>query len=98
MRLDQKMHRAPSGRQIELRHGEQVVAITEVGAGLRSYLAGARPVIDGYPETRRCTGARGHSLIPWPFGPMRATPIWKSLPGTLCPSRTGGARAWESSP
>ncbi len=60
------MHRAPSGSQYELRHGEQVVAITEVGAGLRSYMAGERPVIDGYPATQRCTGARGHSLIPWP--------------------------------
>ncbi len=60
------MNTAPSGRQIELRHGEQVVVVTEVGAGLRSYMAGARPVIDGYPETERCTGARGHSLIPWP--------------------------------
>ena len=60
------MHTAPSGRQIELNHGEQKVVVTEVGAGLRSFLAGTRPVIDGYPESQRCTGARGHSLIPWP--------------------------------
>ena len=60
------MHTAPSGRQIELHHGEQRIVITEVGAGLRSYLAGTRPVIDGYPKSQRCTGARGHSLIPWP--------------------------------
>ena len=60
------MHTAPSGRQTELHHGEQRIVITEVGAGLRSYLAGTRPVIDGYPKSQRCTGARGHSLIPWP--------------------------------
>ena len=60
------MNRAPSGRQYELRHGEQVVQIAEVGAGLRSYMAGSRPVIDGYPESEMCTGARGHTLIPWP--------------------------------
>ena len=60
------MHTAPSGRQIELHQGEQRIVITEVGAGLRSYLAGTRPVIDGYPKSQRCTGARGHSLIPWP--------------------------------
>lgn len=60
------MNTPPSGRQIELHHGEQTVAIAEVGAGLRSYLAGTRPVIDGYPVTEACTGARGHSLIPWP--------------------------------
>ena len=64
--LGAAMKTAPSGRQIELRHGEQWVVVTEVGAGLRSYRAGTRPVIDGYPETQSCTGARGHSLIPWP--------------------------------
>ncbi len=56
----------PSGSQWELRRGEQVVEIAEVGAGLRSYTAGSRPVIDGYPTSQMCTGARGHSLIPWP--------------------------------
>ncbi len=40
--------------------------IAEVGAGLRTFLADGRPLIDGYPITDRCTGARGHSLIPWP--------------------------------
>ncbi|WP_111719271.1 aldose 1-epimerase family protein [Homoserinimonas sp. OAct 916] len=56
----------PSGNQWELRRGEQVVEIAEVGAGLRSYTAGSRRVIDGYPVSQMCTGARGHSLIPWP--------------------------------
>ena len=60
------MDSAPSGHQFHLNHGEQAVVVTEVGAGLRSYLAGTRPVIDGYPEAQSCTGARGHSLIPWP--------------------------------
>lgn len=60
------MVKAPSGIQYELRHGEQVVSITEVGAGLRAYTAGSRSIIDGYTETEMCTGARGHSLIPWP--------------------------------
>ena len=60
------MNRAPSGSQHELRHGGQRAVVTEVGAGLRSYMAGSRPVIDGYAETERCTGARGHTMIPWP--------------------------------
>lgn len=60
------MMRSPSGVQYELHHGEQVVAVAEVGAGLRTYAAGSRSIIDGYSETQMCTGARGHTLIPWP--------------------------------
>ncbi|MEO7123466.1 MAG: aldose 1-epimerase family protein, partial [Lacisediminihabitans sp.] len=61
-----QMATVPSGIQHELRHGDQTVFITEVGAGLRSYTAGARSIIDGYTKTEMCTGARGHTLIPWP--------------------------------
>jgi aldose 1-epimerase len=64
--MEKNMYRPPSGSQHELRHGDQRVVVTEVGAGLRSYMAGSRPVIDGYAETERCTGARGHTMIPWP--------------------------------
>lgn len=60
------MHTAPSGIQHELRLGDQRVAITEVGAGLRAYTVGSRFIIDGYSDTEMCTGARGQSLIPWP--------------------------------
>ena len=43
----------------------------EVGGGLRSYRvvdhqAGARDVLDGYPEDEMCTGGRGQLLAPWP--------------------------------
>lgn len=57
---------APSGNQYEIRHGEQLVVITEVGAGLRSYTEGGRRILDGYELEEVCTGARGHSMIPWP--------------------------------
>lgn len=60
------MKTPPSGTQYELRRGGLVAEITEVGAGLRSLTADGRPLLDGYPITERCTGARGHSLIPWP--------------------------------
>lgn len=43
-----------------------VVALTEVGAGLRAFTADGRPLIDGFSASERCTGARGQSLIPWP--------------------------------
>ncbi|MFF7969703.1 hypothetical protein [Streptomyces sp. NPDC007905] len=57
---------APSGNQYEIRHGEQLVQITEVGAGLRSYTVGGRGILDGYGPDEMCTGARGHTMIPWP--------------------------------
>lgn len=60
------MYTPPSGTQTELRRGGLVVAITEVGAGLRSFTADGRHLIEGYSDREKCTGARGHSLIPWP--------------------------------
>lgn len=66
MRPESLMNTAPSGSQYELRRGGFVVAITEVGAGLRSFTADGRQLIDGYLSNERCTGVRGHSLIPWP--------------------------------
>ena len=57
---------ALSGKQHELRHGEQIATIVEVGAGLRSYSVAGRKILDGYAETEMCTGARGHTMIPWP--------------------------------
>ena len=37
-----------------------------VGAGLRSDQSGSGPLFDGYESHERCSGARGHHLIPWP--------------------------------
>src|ERR1022692_1141541 len=56
----------PSGEQVEICRGDQSAVAVEVGGGLRSYVAGGHELLDGYGETERCTGARGHSLIPWP--------------------------------
>ncbi len=56
----------PSGKQYRISHGDQTVMLTEVGAAIRAYTVGDRPVLDGYDESERCTGARGQSLIPWP--------------------------------
>lgn len=60
------MNTPPSGTQFELHRNGLVAAITEVGAGLRTFSAEGRALLDGYPVSERCTGARGHSLIPWP--------------------------------
>lgn len=56
----------PSGRQIELAHGDQRATVVEVGGGLRSYVAGDRVVLDGYPIDAMPDAARGQVLMPWP--------------------------------
>jgi aldose 1-epimerase len=58
--------RAPSGRQHELAHGSQRAVVVEVGAGLRSYRADGRDIVDGYRRGEPCEGGRGQLLIPWP--------------------------------
>jgi aldose 1-epimerase len=57
---------APSGEQFEIRHEDQVVVVTEVGATLRSYRRGERDVLDGFDLDARCDGGRGQVLVPWP--------------------------------
>jgi aldose 1-epimerase len=56
----------PSGEQVELAFGEQRAVVVGVGAGLRTYSAGGRPVIDGYDAGELCPSGRGQLLIPWP--------------------------------
>jgi aldose 1-epimerase len=58
--------RAPSGRHYELVRGSQRAVVAEVGAGLRSYHAGGRDIVDGYRRDETCEGGRGQLLIPWP--------------------------------
>ena len=59
-------HGAASGRQTELRHGDQRAVVVEVGGGLREYWHGDRPVLDGYGTDEVAPDARGQLLIPWP--------------------------------
>jgi aldose 1-epimerase len=56
----------PSGKQFVLSLGKQTAVVTEVGGGLRSYRVGEHELLDGYAIDQRCTGARGHTFIPWP--------------------------------
>ena len=56
----------PSGEQHEIRHGDQVVVVTEVGATLRSYSAGGFDVLDGFPLDEPSSAGRGQVLAPWP--------------------------------
>jgi aldose 1-epimerase len=57
---------APSGRQVEITHGDQSATVVEVGGGVREYRVGARPVLDPYPADLMCDGAHGAPLVPWP--------------------------------
>jgi aldose 1-epimerase len=56
----------PSGEQYEIAFEDQTAVVTEVGAGLRSYAVGRRPLLDGYPADEMCASGRGQVLIPWP--------------------------------
>jgi galactose mutarotase-like enzyme len=55
-----------AGHEYELVHGSQRAVVVEVGAGLRSYRAGGRDIVDGYRRQQPCDGGRGQLLIPWP--------------------------------
>jgi aldose 1-epimerase len=56
----------PSGEQFEIRYGDQVAVVTEVGATIRDYRVAGEPVLDGFAAEEVCTGGRGQQLIPWP--------------------------------
>ena len=60
------MSDSPSGRQFPITDGEQRAVVVEVGAGLRSYAAGADDIVDGYRRDDVCDAARGQLLLPWP--------------------------------
>ena len=56
----------PTGAQHEIRHGDQVAVVTEVGATLRRYDVGDRPVVQGWDVADLPDGSRGQVLVPWP--------------------------------
>lgn len=56
----------PSGRQVEIAHGDHRATIVEVGGGIRSLTVAGEPVLDGYEPDEMCSSARGQPLIPWP--------------------------------
>jgi aldose 1-epimerase len=60
------MAATPSGEQFELTSGDQQAVVTEVGAGLRTYSAGGRELLAGYPPEALASSGRGQLLLPWP--------------------------------
>jgi aldose 1-epimerase len=60
------MFTPPSGRQYEIRFGEQRATVVEVGGGIRTYRVGQRDVLHPYPVDAMSDGAHGAPLVPWP--------------------------------
>lgn len=58
--------RPPSGRQFEIRHGDQRAVAVEVGGGVRWYEKAGRPLLLGYPENEPARASMGLPLVPWP--------------------------------
>lgn len=56
----------PTGRQLEIRDGDHVAVITEVGANLRSYRVGDRDVVTPFAEDELPPASHGAVLVPWP--------------------------------
>lgn len=56
----------PTGRQLEISHGDHVAVVTEVGANLRSYRVGTRDVVTPFAEDELPPASHGAVLLPWP--------------------------------
>ena len=56
----------PGGEQLAIAHGDQRAVVNQVGATLRTYVTGGRPVIEGFTADELPSGARGQVLYPWP--------------------------------
>jgi aldose 1-epimerase len=52
--------------QIEIGHGEQRLAVIELGGGLRSYEVDGCELLDSFPPGERPARGRGQVLAPWP--------------------------------
>lgn len=93
--------RPPSGAQHEIRHGDQVAVVTEVGATLRRYDIGDRQVVQGHDVAAVPDGSRGQVLAPWPNRVPDGTYSWAGadlqLPLTEVPKRNAihGLVRWQ---
>lgn len=56
----------PTGRQYEIRHGRYAVAVTEVGATLRSIRIDGREVLQTFQPDGVPLHSQGKQLLPWP--------------------------------
>ncbi|MCB7138082.1 aldose 1-epimerase family protein [Cellulosimicrobium marinum] len=57
---------APSGAQLRIVHGDHAATITEVGAAVREYAVGGRPVFVPFGVDEISPAFNGAVLLPWP--------------------------------
>jgi aldose 1-epimerase len=57
---------SPAAGRHEIRRGDQVAVVCEVGATLRRFAAAGAEVLDGFADDDRSTAGRGQVLAPWP--------------------------------
>lgn len=57
---------APTGAQLRIVHGDHAATITEVGAAVREYTVGGRPVFVPFPADELSPAFNGGVLVPWP--------------------------------
>ena len=69
----------PSGEQHEISFGKERAVITEIGATLRAYSAGDRPIIEPFAPDAMSDGAHGQLLIPWPNRIRDGTYRWRGV-------------------
>jgi aldose 1-epimerase len=62
----------PTGEQIQIEAGDQRAVVVEVGAGLRSYSAAGRELVDGFAADEPSRSGRGQLLIPGRTGSRTA--------------------------
>jgi aldose 1-epimerase len=55
-----------SGQQYDIGVRNDRASVVEVGAGLRSYVAHGRELLDGHAADEMATSGRGQVLVPWP--------------------------------
>ncbi|MFD0141633.1 MULTISPECIES: gluconokinase, GntK/IdnK-type [unclassified Streptomyces] len=60
------MSRSSTGTSWELVRGDQSAVVVQLGGALRDYVAGGRPLLDGFSEGSAIRGGRGQLLVPWP--------------------------------
>ncbi|MGN6243676.1 MAG: aldose 1-epimerase family protein [Motilibacteraceae bacterium] len=70
----------PTGQQLTLVHGDQRAVVTEVGATLRGYSVGARPVVEAFPADELPAGCHGQLLAPWPNRVRDGRWAWRGRP------------------
>lgn len=70
---------APTGKQLEIRDGEHVAVVTEVGANLRSYRVGERDVVTPFAQDQLPPASHGAVLLPWPNRLGDGTYTWDGV-------------------